>query len=290
MHRGGISSGSPGERPHSAVTSLFRLNGSSQPSVIMTTGAELYVVKFLEFTGKYGLMGEVVGTELMGLMGLPTPQWAAIQVTDKFLDQHPETWYKSRPGDRGIRPESGLHFGSRLAGSAGRSRTYDLIPGSWADRVANREDFVGALLLDLWANNCDRRQCVFLKNNTGSVLRAVFIDNDHMFGGFYGDEHTCPTRTMMPDLRFYSGLWCEETVGRWRSVINGISDVDIEAILSRVPAEWADRAALDIARDQLRMRRRKLDYLIAEAQAAIGGCRGPGVCEPRYAAEPAWAG
>lgn len=190
-----------------AVTHVSKLNGSSQPSIVMTTGATLYVVKFWEFTGKrtdergHRIRGDVAHRPA-------NPQWAPILFTDELIDKNPQLWHRNRSTSKGIRPEAGPHFGSssRLTLSEGENHTYELIPGSWIDRVSNREDFVGALLLDLWTNNCDRCQCVFLSETGSSSLRAVFIDNDHMFGGHFGNEKTCPRRVMVPDARFYRGI------------------------------------------------------------------------------------
>jgi hypothetical protein len=256
----------------------------------MTTGGELYVLKFSGMTGKYGLMGEVVGTELMCLLGLPVPQWAAIRVTDEFLDQHPEVWYRSGPDSAAIRPESGLHFGSRLTLSAGKQQTYEILPGAWADRVANREDFVGALLVDLWANNCDRRQCVFLAEAASSSFRAVFIDHDHMFGGYYGNERTCARRAMVPDARFYGGVWCDDVVGGWESAIGGVDTASLQAILGHVPSAWADASARAFAMNQLQGRQARLNSLIDEASVAIGAAACRLQCRPRDAAQPHWPG
>jgi hypothetical protein len=57
-----------------------------------------------------------------------------------------------------------------------------MIPHSWIERIENRADFVGVLILDLWANNCDRRQVVFLSDDNDR-LHASFIDNDYLFWG-----------------------------------------------------------------------------------------------------------
>jgi hypothetical protein len=69
---------------------------------------------------------------------------------------------------------------------------------SWVDRIENRADFLGALVLDLWANNCDRRQSVFFTDDRDR-LHARFIDSDSMFGGKFGNDTTCPRRAMVYD-------------------------------------------------------------------------------------------
>lgn len=266
-----------------AVTHVSKLNGSSQPSIVMTTGGVLYVVKFWEFTGENGLMSEVIGSELMSRMGLPVPKWAPVLFTDAFLEKNPQLWYRHKTGSEGICPEAGPHFGSRLTLSKGENRTYEMIPGAWIDRVSNRQDFIGALLLDLWTNNCDRRQCVFISEADSKSFRAVFIDNDHMFGGHFGDEKTCSRRVMVPDERFYRGIWNESAVAHWKGVIDAIDDQFFDSLLAKVPEQWADFPQLLRVIDQLRLRRSKLGLLIAEAEETMANARLPSIQSPRFA-------
>jgi hypothetical protein len=135
---------SPWDRAPVAVSHVSKLDGSSQPSKVCTENGALYVVKFREFTGRYGLLSEVIGAELMSRMDLPAPKWEPIRFTDAFIDEHPEMWRRSSPNAAGIRPGAGLHFGSVLTlSNEGDDHTYQLIPTAWIDRVSNRQDFVG---------------------------------------------------------------------------------------------------------------------------------------------------
>jgi hypothetical protein len=277
-----------GGRSLFAVQHVVKLKGTSQPSIVMASGGALYVVKFREFTGRYGLLSEVIGAELMSRIGLPVPNWEAIEFTDAFLDDHREMWYRDRSGAPGLRPEAGLHFGSRLTLSDGSNRTHELIPDAWAPRVSNRQDLVGALVLDLWTNNCDRRQCLFLTGTSPQSLRVVFIDNDHMFGGYFGNEVTCVRRTMVPAKGLYAGLWTAPSVGNWMRAIDGIDDAFLESVIDRVPPEWALEADRQFARTQLRARRRRLVSLIDEVENVLRTDGVPTVKTPRTAAEPSF--
>ena len=272
---------SPAFNPPVAVRYLSKFNGSSQPSVVVTTDGP-FVVKFRQFTGQNGLLSEVVGAELMTRMGLPVPKWNPIFFTDEFLDANPKLWYK-QSSLQGLRPEAGLHFGSRLTLAGNPNYTYGVIPNAWIDRVVNRGDFVGALLLDLWANNCDRRQCLFLPLDGTQCLQAVFIDNDHMLGGFKNDEKTCPRRTMVANENFYRDVWTDLIVARWKSVIDGIDEKCLDSIIAKVPMEWADVPALHFALTELVLRRAKLESLIAEVDNALTHGRFLSVEDPRRA-------
>lgn len=265
----------PHSRPAevSARSFLFKLCGSSQPSIIQGSDGKFYVAKFNGFPGRQSLANEVVGTELIRRMGLPGPAWAAVELSDKFIDDNPRLRFCNGDSDP-IRPVAGLHFGSRLIEAADDQRTYQMIPHTWISRIKNRADFLGMLILDLWANNCDRRQAVFL-TDVHNQLHSHFIDNDFMFGGKFGNDITCPRRAMVPDLDVYEGLWQEENVQQWLRKIDGISENAIGQIVANVPDEWADNDTRLHIIDQLRARRSMLPRLLREAQDVL--CSGQSV-------------
>lgn len=269
----------PNPRDHAPVAAIHvrKLNGASQPSLIATEDGTLYVIKCLDFVGQFGLMSEVIGSELMAGMGLPVPKWEPILLTEEFLCRNPNLWFRGRPDAKGICPEDGLAFGTRFTVSKGRNHTHDVIPSSWTERVLNQDDFVGALLFDLWANNCDRRQCVFLTDDHARTLRAVFIDNDNLFGGYFANEKTCPRRVMLAKTDIYRNAWTEEAVSRWRGKIDQLDDTFIDHILSRIPVEWMAYPALKFATTELSLRRRKLNYLIGEVEDVFASGRFPSV-------------
>src|SRR5579875_4083509 len=78
----------------SATGFLYKLCGSSQPSLLKGSDGGFYVVKFNGFPGRQGLANEVVGTELIRAIGLPGPDWTPIEVTDEFLDANPGLWFQ----------------------------------------------------------------------------------------------------------------------------------------------------------------------------------------------------
>lgn len=250
--------------PVFAKSFLYKLCGSSQPSILMGSDGGFYVVKFHGFPGHQGLANEVVGTELIRSMGLPSPDWSPISVSSDFIDENPEMWFR-RDGGGTIKPLPGLHFGSQLIEAADEQRTYQMIPHSWIERIRNRADFLGMLALDLWANNCDRRQAVFLSDEQG-LLHASFIDNDFMFGGKFGFEITCPRRAMVYDLGVYRDLWSRASVRHWLGTVDEISDGAIRRIVFSVPDAWAtEQTRLEII-EQLGERRIRLPRLLDEAQ------------------------
>ncbi|MGC2163555.1 MAG: HipA family kinase [Silvibacterium sp.] len=251
----------------SASGFLYKLCGSSQPSIIVGSDGACYVVKCNGFPGHLSLVNEAVGTGLIRNMGLPAPDWVPIKISSDFIDKNPGLWFH-KEGEVVIKPAPGLHFGSRLIEAPDEQRTYQMIPHSWIDRIENRSDFLGMLILDLWANNCDRRQAVFLCD-AQNRLHANFIDNDFMFGGKFGFEITCPRRAMVYDLGVYRGLWKSESVERWLSIIDAVDENALRKILAGVPDEWAPRGVRLNILDQLMTRRAILSALLSDAENVL---------------------
>ena len=256
----------------SAVTFIRKLNGSSQPAILVTRGLRSYVVKFSNFTGRTGLVAEVIGAEVMRLMGLPVPEWSPVQVDNDFINANPEIWFSNKIG-AGLRPAAGLHFGSQVMLSNGERQTYQIIPQTWVGRIVNPGDFIGALLVDLWLNNCDRRQCLFLEQNGG--LRAVFIDNDNMLGGYDGGEQTTAARVMAPYPELYRMNWQDQVVDAWMKKLTFICETSMDEIFARIPSEWAGRSVLERLRATLVRRFANFDSLLSEAGSAAEQRRQP---------------
>lgn len=237
------------------------MRGMCQSSIVEASDGHLYVLKLAGEQVPNLLFNESFGRELLGHFGLPAPQWKPIVVTDEFIESHPDFWFETARRRR--RPVAGLHFGSRLVSSKGAVGAFQVIPSSWMARVRNREDFVGALAVDIWANHCDRRQAIFTV--AGEGVHAKFIDNGEMFGGSHGRDLTCPRRTMMYDLRIYQGLPVEDLLRGWRDRIVGMSAPALSSLLGGVPAEWYTLEAAERVLAGLLLRRAKLASLFGEA-------------------------
>ncbi|HTV04220.1 MAG TPA: HipA family kinase [Acidobacteriaceae bacterium] len=250
----------------SARRFLYKLGGSSQPCIIEGSDDRFYVVKFYRHSGERSLMNEVVGHALIRRLGLPCPDWTPIKVSNDFIDRHPGVWFFSENAPS--KPCAGFHFASRLIDAPGEQRTYQMIPHRWIDRIVNRADFLGMLVLDLWANSCDRRQAIYLLGERG-FLCASFIDNDSMFGGRFGSETTCPRRAMVYDLDIYRGLRDWRAVKEWFGKIDAIDEDDIREMLASVPDEWSDGEMRRDIMSQLMSRREVLPQLLNDAENVV---------------------
>lgn len=282
FHRSG--KGAPGAV--SARSFLYKLCGASQPAIVQGSDGTFYVVKFDGFPGTHSLVSEVLGSELIMGLGLPSPGWVPIELSSRFISENPGLWFKS--GKAAIPPRPGLHFGSRLIEANDDSRTYQMIPHSWIDRIENRADFLGMLIVDLWANNCDRRQAVFLAGAEGK-LSASFIDNGLMFGGRFGNDTTCPRRAMVYDLDIYNGLWNDNNdlvVKEWLKRIDRIGGQAIRWILSSVPDSWVESEFDRHVINQLEERRQRLPCLLNEAKETLNSTYPVRYHKTRNATEP----
>lgn len=247
--------------PVEVVGALHKLNGCSQPSIVRCSDGELYVIKFHGFPGAFGLMNEVVGSELVRRLGLPGPDWRPLMVTDEFLADHPELWY--RAGNRLIRPIGNLHFGSRLVFGETEDPVYHCIPPDWWDRVENRIDFIAMMVTDMWMNNCDRRQAVFAET-LKDTIRAFFIDHDQILGGRFGDAKTCAAMVAIRNLSSLRRFWDLAAAERWESVIERLDEGWILSTMDAIPREWAPPSWRSQAVSVLLDRRRRLAAYVRE--------------------------
>jgi hypothetical protein len=231
---------------------IRRLHGSSQSWLAVGSDFANYVVKFNSNPqGQNLLFNEAFGSELYRAVGLLTAGWCPIQVDDESLDRNPQVWFEVPNGTR--RPDSGLHFGSRFVENASQI-TYDIIPKSWFNRIENRDQFWGALVLDIWAEHVDHRQAVFTRNGSRGTLTAHFIDHGHMFGGPSGSKTRRPFSSMFLDLDMYSLDRTEVTVGEWVEKVRTLKPEILFEAFASVPHQWRSSSTKSICERLLRSR------------------------------------
>lgn len=183
------------------VTRYIRnLRGGSQPILAEASDGLLYVIKFRNnLQGPNLTFNEAMGAELYRACGFPVAPWKPLLVSDAFLDQNPACWLQTPEG--ALRPASGVCFGSCFLGGDG-VRLFEILPGSYFQRVQNRRDFWVSWLVDICAQHADNRQAIFEEGITGK-LNAVFIDHGHMFGGPKGDQNPHFKASRCLDARIY---------------------------------------------------------------------------------------
>lgn len=235
------------DNPHRVATGFIRkMRGGSQSCLVQTADGNFYVVKLLgNPQGSAVLFNEAFGTELMQAVGLPVPQWCPIEISDEFIDCNPGLWFETTtPGHQ--RPPAGLHFGSRLVIPGHAESLYELLPRTWFGLIRNREDFIGVLLFDLWANQADNRQAIFLQNMLNRSIEAIFIDEGGLFGA-HDDRRENSTRAMYLDFLIYSDLDVDSIIPVWESRFLSIDREKIKSVAASVaiPAQWYTPDNLD---------------------------------------------
>lgn len=231
---------------------IRKVRGGSQASLIEVAGGRRYVLKWCRNPqGPRVVSNEAIATGLYDRLGLPVPGWDAIEVSEEFIGDHRCMWFEEPQGMK--RPRGGVHFGSSLLGACGEG-VFEILPRVWYPRVANREDFIGAFVVDVWAEHADRRQALFLEDPKTRALSAVFIDHGHMFGGTGGDAKGSTDGCVYLDKLIYEDLIQEDLVEFWCERIRQTGmDAATDAV-SHMHASWrgpADEARLARLRERL---------------------------------------
>jgi len=219
---------------------LCRLPGGSQPILAEASDGKYYVVKFADnLQGQNLSFNEAAGTELYRAYSLPVASWQPLLVTYNFLDRNRACWIQTPEGLH--RPTRGLCFGSRYIGHECR-RVFEILPGSYIQRVTKTEDFWLAWLIDICAAHTDNRQAIFLEQKLRE-LNAVFIDFGHMFGGANGNTVPHYRASRYCDARIYA----QPTSDMLLLVRKRAASLDTGKLwgqLTSTPSEWKKASAV----------------------------------------------
>ncbi len=234
------------------------LSSGSRPSVVLADDNRLYVVKWQNNRQhRRILINEVVGVQILQLLGVASPDWALLRADHRFVGSN-----------RTSLASPGLHFGSAVAG---RGRTMRSSPGvavENAEQIINIAHFIRVLVFDLWVDNTDGRQAVFVPGRTGGY-KALMIDNGFAFG-FDGvewrmrDRFTTKAFPIPPSI--YRSKMAETQFHLTIARIKRISDEDLRDIQKTIPIEWfcGDEQLVTQVFDQLRIRKTRLQSLVSQ--------------------------
>lgn len=215
---------------------LRRMRGGAGSVLVRASDGCAYVVKSIENQqGSCVPFNEALGALLASHIGLPVPVWTPVRVPASLIEQNWIDW----TGGTSVLPQPGLYFGSRYLGSGSGTSVYQVIPTEWVKHVSNRLDFVGALVFDLWTENLDRRQALFVCPKGGEKLHTVFIDNGHCFRGPQGNSAPYAAWACLYYLtEMYTGLVTTGNARPWIRWISSLSADTICMMIGEIPAEW----------------------------------------------------
>ena len=213
------------------------MNGGSQSILVQCDDHRYYIVKMSgNPKGGNTLANEVLGSMIIGAVGLPVAEGRAIYISDRFIDGEPDLWFDLPSGSR--RPEVGLHFGSLLVGQpSGPARPSEYLSPSRVETITDRSAFLGMYILDVWANHQDNRQAIFLKTSNDKQ-EFFFIDHGQMFGGSGWNFQERPGMARHLEGSVYAQLWNEKRVSAWISHFRTILPDILGFAASIIPSQW----------------------------------------------------
>jgi hypothetical protein len=218
-----------------------KMQGGSQSSLIGASDGNFFVLKLANNPqGPKTLFNEAFGTILVQSLGLPVPDWQPIQVSREFISRNPGLCFSTPEGVSA--PVPGLHFGSKFVIGSQDEEVFEIVPSRWMERVKKPHLFAGMLLLDIWTENVDRRQVLFIERAANRGLEVVFFDNGHMFRGANANKKLKSPQSCAYYLRqIYARAFDPEPTEAWLRTIEGMSETILQAMIERVPQEWRTR-------------------------------------------------
>jgi len=230
------------DRATTEVTHFVRrMTGSSQAFLVGADDGNFYVAKFPGTTkGPHVLVNECAGHAVYRSLGLSVPDWKAVSVSSRMIEDNASYWDPSGRGDVSL-PRPGVCFCSQFFAAA-PARVFELLPVCRFSRLLNTEDFWLAWTADVLAMHAASRHAVFVEE-ADQQLRAFFVDHSSMFGGYDGTGTPNPSTSQYMDRRIYAS----RKAGLSSRLLRRLRRIDIDALWSciqSVPDEWKTLSAL----------------------------------------------
>ncbi len=242
MNHSCLKSNSENHAPPHIVGDMFvrKMNGGSQSALIGASDGNFYVLKLANNPqGPNTLFNEACGTILSQYLGLPVPDWCPIYMDQEFILANPGLSFATETGS--CAPSPGLHFGSRFLRVSPEDEVYEVVPHKWMGRVRNPQFFGGMFLLDVWAENVDRRQVFFIERSMSRALDVLFFDFGHMFSGPHGRKQLKSAKGCLYEHRnVYTTAFEAAAIEDWLQRIESLNESTLKALMDAVPREWCN--------------------------------------------------
>lgn len=225
-------------------------------------------------------INDFFGSRLASEMLLPVPEVAPVHVSKSLT---PGNDHQHSPRKHFVHYNPGIVFGSKYPGQPGTGMVFDSLTSPWDMLdVSNPTDFLGMLVFDLWTNNYDERQVIFVNddedndddhddedknesaNTRKGTFRALMIDQNECFGG-----ETWTLMEVRQPFRPYRGIFDNvktlDSFEPWLSlVINTLNLNVLYRIACQIPQEWMNGEALEFEEllQFLASRRKRLPELL----------------------------
>ena len=252
-----------------ASSIVKELSGESHTVLVRASDGFIYVVNLMDARQGANIQAnKALGNELAKYLGLSVPEWRPIEFSEACMERFflfhwtgSESWID--------RPGSGLYFGSRAVVQDDPEAVYKELPENWLNRIGNRDDFAGMLLLDLWANQVGNRKAMYVVASDGATVTAVFTGNGTMFGGFSGREEQRRGVALYRDRRVYAGLDVNRAFSLWLQKAVAMDEAMFLRLARGVPRQWHDSGYLQGVASQLQIRKWRVAQLLEEEISLI---------------------
>jgi hypothetical protein len=213
-----------------------KMCGGAQGNLVRCSDGGRYILKtYPSPQGPNALANDALGSCLLRGLGLSTPKAGSAILSEAVIRRFPSLAIETPQGL--LLPRGGFHFASQFFGSP-EWETLEWLMDPNAHRIANRGEFLGMLVFDIWASHRDRRQCIYRVDPETSVKHAFFIDNGHLFGGpdwsmlDAGRQHSIFQDAFPPQSATDAQLWA------WVSHFQTKLPKLLTESIKKVPALW----------------------------------------------------
>lgn len=253
--------------PLTAVQHVRRMRGGSQAQLLRASDSHLYVVKFTNNPqGVRILANEWIASRLASRIELPVPEVAAVEISQWLIRSTSELSFELSNGRAAC--NEGVHFGSRFAADLQEGVVTDLLPTACLPRVGNLAAFIGAVVLDKWTCNTDRRQVVYVRKPESARYSAVLVDQGHCFNATYWNFPDSPLYGLHDSRDVYLQVTSWESFEPWLTCVETLDAQEIWEIADSASPAWYDHDVLGLSQlvSQLILRQRRLRRIIADLE------------------------
>ena len=248
-----------------AAQHVRRMRGGAHSHLMRCTDGHHYVVKFQNNPQhKRVLVNDWLGTRLGGIIGLPMPATAVVDVHPWLVERTPDLRIEFSGQRTAFTP--GLSFGSRYVVSPFEGQVWDYLPETMTTRVRNLRDFAGVLALDKWTCNADGRQAAFWKLSRERKFTASFIDQGYCFNAGEWSFPDAPLRGVFGRNDVYACITSWNSFEPWLSRIENFPESSLWPMVDEIPPEWYGSAADELEQllSRLLARRARVRELILD--------------------------
>jgi hypothetical protein len=263
--------------PLRARNLIRKMRGGAQAHLIECDDGGFYVVKFTNNPQhRRILINEWLACAFLRYLQIHVPETAVVELTPEFIEDNPELYLSV--GSRRERIPAGQHFGSKMAVHPNRVAVYDFLPDKLLEKIENRVDFLGTLVLDKWVSNADSRQAVFFRARakTWTPLKgeapartgffAQMIDHGFAFNGPHWEFQDSPIQGLYFRTTVYDEVKSMESFQPWLEMVENFPEEVVDSAWKEIPRAWVDgdEDALEALLERLLKRRSQVKTLVNE--------------------------